>query len=120
MEDKNMIAEEIEAAADSQEEKLTEDDIRYKLKFSEKYIFDGEEYTELDLSGLKDFTTKDAESVDRVMMKMGHRVTNKIQDTTYIKHLAMRITGKPVEFFNQMPWKEFIMIQGIVQMYFLS
>ena len=115
------IEEEIEASADSvNEEKLTENDLAYIHKFSKPYVFDGETYTEIDLTGLKDFTTADAERVDRVMMKMGHRVTNKIQDTTYIKHLAMRVTGKPVEFFNSLPWKEMLMIQGIVQMYLLS
>ncbi len=87
--------------------------------FHKPYKFEGTEYTELDLSGMTKFTTRDSEWLDRMMKKAGHAVTNKWHDTTYLKLIAQRATGYPIDFFNLMPFKDFVEIGARIQAYFL-
>ena len=44
---------------------------------------------------------------------------NKYTDTMYMKHMAMRVTGKPLEFFNTMSMRNFEEVKGRLLMYFL-
>jgi len=95
-------------------------DFSYKVRFKIPYVFEGKEYRELDLSGLMDMTQSDAEYLDRVMQRMNHRITgNKFDDSVYIKHVAMKATGLPIEFFSNMKWSNFEDVRSTIKLYFL-
>ncbi len=95
-------------------------DFSYKVRFKLPYVFEGKEYKELDLSGLMDMTQSDAEYLDRVMQRMNHRIQgNKFDDSLYIKHVAMRVTGLPIEFFSNMKWSNFEDVRSTIKLYFL-
>lgn len=88
-------------------------------QFKKPYKFEGTEYPEIDLSGICKFNTRDSEWLDRMMRKSGHPLTNKWHETTYLKLIAQRATGYPIEFFNYMPMRDFLEIAARVQAYFL-
>lgn len=115
---------ELEAAADytaetgQTAEKLNEQ-LPYVVSLSRVYDLDGAAIREVDLSGLVDLTTADAQAIDRVMDKMKHHPSNKFRDIMYTKHIAMRVTGLPVEFFNGLRWKDMEAIASRITLHFL-
>jgi len=124
LENEDQLAD-IEAAMDSAIENDEElEDINKRIpfvvKFSTKYQFDGSEISEIDLSGLEDLTTQDAQFLDKVMVKMQHRPNDKFRDTIYTKHIAMKVTGLPVEFFNMLRMKDMQNITSRIAIYFLA
>lgn len=95
------------------------DKLPYVIQLSKGYDLDGMEIREVDLSGLEELTTADGEYIDRVMSKMGYHPKDKFRDLTYTKHIAMRVTGLPVEFFNSLRWKDLQAISSRITIYFL-
>lgn len=95
----------------------------YQVTFRREYTFgtetDTKIYRSIDLSGLLDLTTVDAERFDRIMAKLGHNPVNKFRDTTYTKHVAMHVTGLPVEFFNTLGIRDMLAVTAEVYNYFL-
>lgn len=113
----------LEAAADSISVKNDTENVNEKISYviplSKPYKLDGETIKEVDLSGLEDLTTIDAQEVDGVMSKMKHHPQSKFTDTLYTKHVAMRATGLPIEFFNALSFKDMQNITARVSIYFL-
>lgn len=112
----------LEAAADSTAQNAGEninESIPYVITLSRKYQFEGQEIGEVDLSGLEDLTTADGEYVDRVMTKLNHHPKDKFRDITYTKHIAMKVTNLPIEFFNMLKWKDMQTITSRIAIHFL-
>lgn len=104
-------------------EEDTDGEYRFKVEFFKEYAFDNgvevKKIKSIDLSGLLDLTTIDAERFDRILIKTGHRPQNKFTDTTYCKHVAAHVTGLPVEFFNTLSMRDMLVVMGMVHNYFL-
>ncbi|MCM1045638.1 MAG: hypothetical protein NC417_09020 [Candidatus Gastranaerophilales bacterium] len=115
----------VEAAADSSAQETGDsleninDRLPYVIRLSKAYDLEGMEIREVDLSGLDDLTTSDGEYIDRVMAKMGYHPKDKFRDLLYTKHIAMRVTNLPVEFFNALRWKDLQAISSRITVYFL-
>lgn len=111
----------VEAAADSsaQTEDSSAGRIPLIVALSQEYSFEGKKIKEVDLSGLDKLTTVDGEYIEAVMNRMGHHVRDKFRDITYTKHIAMKVTELPVEFFNQLKWKDQVNITATITYYFL-
>lgn len=115
----------VEAAADGSvqiaeiDPENINDALPYVIPLSKTYNLDGKEIREVDLSGLEDLTTADGEYIDRVMAKMKYHPKDKFRDLTYTKHIAMRVTNLPVEFFNGLRWKDLQAISSRISVYFL-
>lgn len=116
---------ELEAAADNAVknekdsiEKINRE-LSYEVELTREYDFDGERIRKVDLSGLKELTTVDGTEINQVMERMNHEPRNKFRDLTYTKHIAMRVTGLPVEFFNNLIWKDMERIKNRITLYFL-
>lgn len=79
--------------AEDQEESLI-------LKFRKPYMFEGKEYTEVDLSAMEDMTAEDLCAMGKIMTKLG--IVNPVAEMTvdYAIYMAARASGKPVEFFQ--------------------
>lgn len=120
----------VEAAADATATEATKEvlasestnlnsKLPYIVELSKEYDLDGKKIKEVDLSGLEDLTTLDAEYIDRVMNKLNYHPTNKYKDITYTKHIAMRVTNLPIEFFNGLKWKDMYAITARITVHFL-
>lgn len=116
---------EIEAAADSISAKKEEDpreeekSTTFVIPLRKTYSFGGEKIDSVDLSGLEKLTTIDAQEVDKVVDAMNWHPRNKFRDTVYLKHIAMRVTGLSVDFFNMLSWKDMNNICARETLYFL-
>ncbi|MBG9548387.1 phage tail assembly protein [Cytobacillus firmus] len=84
------------------------------LKFKEPYKFEGQEYTEVDLSPVKNLNGNDIIDTDRIFTEQGNM--SMVPETTfpYMAILAARATGMPIEFFNQLPIKEALQVKRTI------
>ena len=86
------------------------------LRFSKPYKFGGQEYTEVDLSGLEDTTAGDLARCAKITTRKhkGLNTATLEMTTEYSITMAHIVTKLPLEFFEHMPSKSAIELKGIV------
>ena len=84
------------------------------LRFRKPYVFEGKDYTELDLSGLEDTTAEDLAAVNRILSKSG--VVSPMPEMTqdFCILMAARVCKLPTEFFKRLPAREAIRLKNTV------
>ena len=109
----DMEAMEAQAGAEDGEDTEPEDLI---LRFAKPYKFGGQEYTEVDLSGLEDVTAGVLESVGKITAKKNPGMNPALQEMsmTFCTYLAQRVAKLPLEFFTGLPAKEAIKLKTLV------
>lgn len=109
----DMEAMEAQAGAEDGEDTEPEDLI---LRFAKPYKFGGQEYTEVDLSGLEDVTAGVLESVGKITAKKNPGMNPALQEMslTFCTYLAQRVAKLPLEFFTGLPAKEAIKLKTMV------
>ena len=109
----DMEALEAQAGAEDGEDTEPEDLI---LRFAKPYKFGGQEYTEVDLSGLEDVTAGVLESVGKIVSKKAPGMNPALQEMslTFCTYLAQRVAKLPLEFFTGLPAKEAIKLKAMV------
>jgi len=95
-------------------------EIEYLVKFNKPYIFEGQEYTELDLSGLEDLTAKDMTEVDQQCLKNGIAYMQAEMSLPFLMRLAAKASKKPLEFFDNMKIKESTKVKNRVMSFLYS
>ena len=105
----DMEAMEAQARAEGGEDTEPEDLV---LRFGKPYKFGGQEYTEVDLSGLEDVTAGVLENVGKIAAKKNPGMNPALQEMslTFCTYLAQRVAKLPLEFFTGLPAKEAIKI----------
>ena len=86
------------------------------LRFGKPYKFGGQEYTEVDLSGLEDVTAGMLENVGKIAAKKNPGMNPALQEMslTFCTYLAQRVAKLPLEFFTGLPAKEAIKLKTMV------
>ena len=109
----DMEALEAQAGAEDGEDTEPEDLV---LRFGKPYKFGGQEYTEVDLSGLEDVTAGVLESVGKIVNKKNPGMNPALQEMslTFCTYLAQRVAKLPLEFFTGLPAKEAIKLKALV------
>ena len=109
----DMEALEAQAGAEDGEDTEPEDLV---LRFGKPYKFGGQEYTEVDLSGLEDVTAGVLESVGKIAAKKNPGMNPALQEMslTFCTYLAQRVAKLPLEFFTGLPAKEAIKLKTLV------
>ena len=109
----DMEAMEAQAEAEGGEDTEPEDLI---LRFAKPYKFGGQEYTEVDLSGLEDTTAGDLARCAKITTRKhkGLNTATLEMTTEYSITMAHIVTKLPLEFFEHMPSKSAIELKGIV------
>ena len=92
----------------------TEDQEDLVLRFQKPYSFEGETYTEVDLSGLEDLSAADLCKVGKMVKKIDGVDPIAEMSLPYAIFMAARVTGKPLEFFQQLPAREAIKLKNLV------
>ena len=84
------------------------------MKLDKPFTFEGQTYTEVDLSAMEDMTAADLCAVGKIMTRLG--IVNPVAEMTvdYAIYMAARASGKPVEFFQGLPTKEGIKLKNMV------
>lgn len=108
MSDKEKEMETVTAAAENEEESMV-------IVFKKPYVFEHEEYTEIDLSCLEDIQASDMIAVNKIMKRTspGIDVMPEVS-MEYACNIAARATKKPVEFFLQLPPREAMRVKNKV------
>lgn len=86
----------------------------YILRFGKPYRFEGEVYTEVDLSGIEDITAADMIAAQKVMSKGGTVEVLPEMSMQYACVIAARVAQKPIEFFTGLPARDAIRLKNIV------
>ena len=109
----DMEAVEARAGAEDGEDTEPEDMV---LRFGKPYKFGGQEYTEVDLSGLEDVTAGVLENVGKIAAKKNPGMNPALQEMslTFCTYLAQRVAKLPLEFFTGLPAKEAIKLKTLV------
>ena len=92
----------------------TEDQEDLVLRFKKPYFFEGETFTEVDLSGLEDLSAADLCKVGKMVKKIDGVDPIAEMSLPYAIYMAARVTGKPLEFFQQLPAREAIKLKNLV------
>ena len=109
----DMEAMEAQARAEGGEDTEPEDLV---LRVGKPYKFGGQEYTEVDLSGLEDVTAGVLENVGKIAAKKNPGMNPALQEMslTFCTYLAQRVAKLPLEFFTGLPAKEAIKLKALV------
>ena len=88
------------------------------VRFSKPYNFEGQDYTEIDLSDLENLSARDMIAAEKYLAKNG--IISPIPEMTmeYIGFIANRATGKPIEFFKGLPPKDAVRVKNKVSSFF--
>lgn len=92
----------------------TEDQEDLVLRFKKPYSFEGETYTEVDLSGLEDLSAAELCKVGKMVKKIDGVDPIAEMSLPYAIFMAARVTGKPLEFFQQLPAREAVKLKNLV------
>lgn len=89
----------------------------YLVKLGKPYLFEGKEYTEIDLSDLEKLTVQDAIDAQKQVLRDGETAAAWMCETTtaFAMALAVKATGLPVELFKMMPRGAFKKVTAVVQ-----
>jgi hypothetical protein len=90
----------------------------YLIQFKKLFIFEGKEYSELDLSGLELLTAKDLIDAERQFAAKGQVAAINEMNMEYICIVAAKASKLPVEFFEKLPANEAITIKNVVTGFF--
>lgn len=85
-----------------------------KVIFKKPYNFEGQEYKEIDLSGIENLSTKDLIEADKQFNLSGQMAMMNEMTTGYSCIIAAKATGKPVEFFENLPAGEGLKVKNKV------
>lgn len=90
------------------------------VKFSKPYNFEDEVFEGLDLSGLSNLKASDLNDIEKKYYKTGVASFTPENTTTYAMIVAQKVTGLPVEFFQQLPIKYMYKIKNRVVNFFYN
>lgn len=84
------------------------------VKFDKSYKFEGKEYDSLDLSGMEKMTVQDLIDIQKSIGNETAAMYAMEMTTSFAQEMAVKATGKPVEFFKLMPRGKIKKVQAAV------
>lgn len=84
------------------------------ITFSKIYSFEGQDYNDVDLSGLNNLSASDLIATDNIYFQNGNASPTSDMSLAYACILAAKVAKKPIEFFNQLPAKDAIKVKTMV------
>ena len=84
------------------------------VKFDKPYKFEGTEYDSLDLSGMEKMTVQDLIDVQKSIGNEMVAMSVMEMSTAFAQEMAVKATGKPVEFFKLMPRGKIKKVQAAI------
>jgi len=88
-----------------------------KITLSKPYIFEGTDYTEIDLSGLNNLTGRDFREIELAVSSHGQSVILAEQTINGTNAIAAKCTGFPLEFFEGLFLKDALAIRNTVMVF---
>lgn len=89
-----------------------------KITFSKPYTFEGQEYTEIDLD-LDSLLGRDVAAAKREWQRQGNYSMLIAADVEFCAYLAAKAAGKPLEFIEKLPAKDYCLVAQAVTNFLL-
>ncbi|MEI2466657.1 phage tail assembly protein [Niallia taxi] len=90
------------------------------IKFNKPYNFEGNSYTEVDVSPIENLTAEDLIDAEDILAKSGVNAFVPELNFTYLIIVAAKATGKPQEFFKRLPAKDGVKFKRAVMSFLNS
>ncbi|MED3965044.1 phage tail assembly protein [Niallia taxi] len=84
------------------------------ITFKKPYNFEGNSYTEVDVSPIENLTAEDLIEAEDILAKSGINAFVPEINFSYLIIVAAKATGKPEEFFRRLPAKDGIKLKRAV------
>lgn len=84
------------------------------VKFKQPYKFEGNSYTDVDVSSIENLTAADLIDAEDILAKSGVNAFVPELNFSYLIIVASKATGHPLEFFKRLPGREAIKIKRAV------
>lgn len=107
----------VPSAADAARKEALEDNPLY-VKFRKPYLFEGERYDGVDLSGLESLTAQDMLEGEKHLNRSGVTTPLPEMSMEYVCFIAVLASDKPIEFFKGLPPKDAIKVKNRVTGFF--
>ena len=101
----------------AEKEAITENGI---VIFKNSYEFEGKTYTQIDLSGIQNLTGREYCEIESQFEKSGNFSALKELNTYYAFLIAHKVTGMPIEFFNNLKGGDIMRIKNAVSSNFFN
>lgn len=88
------------------------------VEFKKPYRFEDKEYTEVDLAGLEDLSTKDMIEAEKRLARSGVFTPLPEMNINYVCIMAAKAAKLPVEFFEGLPPREMEKFKNKVTIFF--
>lgn len=90
------------------------------LRLSKPYVFEGQTCTEVDLGGLETVTAGTLERVGKTVLQQSPALNPAMLESTtpFCIEMAVRVTGKPYEFFRGLPARDGMRLKTLVSGFF--
>jgi hypothetical protein len=99
---------------DSSNEELVEVDAKGIIVFRTPVKFEGVEYEEINLSGIRDLNMRDWKKLRRLALRENPNLDIVENSVEFAQCVAVRVTGLPFEFFELLPLRDAITVRGVV------
>ena len=90
------------------------------VKFSKPYRFEGQTFTEIDLSGLDKLNATDMCAAEKHLNRSGMFSPLPEMTAEYICFVAAQVAEQPIEFFKNLPPKDFIKVKNRITSFFFA
>ncbi|MCI7097535.1 MAG: phage tail assembly protein [Lachnospiraceae bacterium] len=90
------------------------------LKLSRTYQFEGEEISEIDMSGLENLTADDMIRANKVLAASGTAAVVPETNLEYTMVIAANATNRPIEFFKALKPRDAIKVKNKVTSFFFG
>jgi len=84
------------------------------LTLGKPYKFEGQTYTEVDLSALEDTSAADLAAVNKILSRKGVVTPMPEMTLDFCIYMAARISNHPAEFFLGLPARDTIKLKNLV------
>ena len=107
----------VPSAADAARKESLEDNPHY-VKFRKPYLFEGNRYDGIDLSGLESLTAQDMLEGEKHLARNGVMTALPEMTMEYVCFMAVLGSNQPIEFFKNLPPKDAIKVKNRVTGFF--
>jgi len=90
------------------------------VKFDKPFEFEGQTYTEVDISAVENLSGARIAQLEKLFYKMGHNTPLAEMSIAYTMIVAANATDHPLAFFEQLPAKEATKVKFAVSNFLLG
>lgn len=105
---------------ESRNKSKEDDSVALVVKLTNVYRFEGRDYDQIDLSGIKELTTVDLQAIDKIFYGDGNIAPINEMSNSYCMLAASRASKLPIELFESLKANDSVKVKNSVSHFLLS